>query len=125
MGLITGNIFWILIVTGALTAIVALGAFRPKQGLQDAFGATTDDPGALLLVRHWNYLIGITGLMLVYGAFHAEVRTLVLWVAVASKSFLVALVFAQYRSFQGKPIVVGAIADVVMVVLFLIYLVAA
>jgi hypothetical protein len=125
MGLIVGNIFWILIVTGALTALVGLGALRPRQGLKDGFGGDTDDPAALLLIRHWNFLIGVTGVLLIYAAFHPEVRTLVLWVAIASKSAFAALVLAQYRTFAGKFAVTGAIGDIIMVVLFLLYLVGA
>jgi hypothetical protein len=125
MGLIVDNFFWVLIVAGALTALVGLGALRPKQGLKDGFGGDVSDPGALLIVRHWNFLIGVTGVLLLYAAFHPEVRTIVLWIAVASKSAFAALVLAKYSTFKGKLAVTGAIGDVVMVALFLIYLVAA
>ena len=125
MGLIVGNMFWILIVTGALTTLVGLGALRPREGLKNGFGGDTDDPAALLLIRHWNFLIGVTGVLLLYAAFHPEFRTLILWIAVASKSAFAALVLSQYRTFAGTFAVKGAIGDIVMVVLFLLYLVAA
>lgn len=125
MDFFVNSFFWILIVTGAITALVGLGALRPRQGLKDGFGGEVDDPAALLIIRHWNFLIGVTGVLLLYAAFHPEVRTIVLWIAIASKSAFAALVLAQVRTFAGKPAVIGAIADIVMVALYLLYLVAA
>lgn len=125
MGLIVEHFFWILIVTGALTALMGLGALAPARALSQAFGETVEGPGAVLIVRDWYFLIGVTGALLLYAAFHPEVRTLVLWIAIASKSAFAALVLAQFRTFAGKAAVTGAIVDIVMVVLFLLYLVAA
>jgi hypothetical protein len=125
MSLVVDNIYWILIVTGVLTALVGLGALRPQKGLADVFGSTTDDPAALLVVRHWNFLVGVSGVLLIVAALHPEWRVPLLWFAIASKSSFAALILAQFRSFAGKPAIVGAIADVVMVALYLIYLVAA
>jgi len=125
MSLVVDNIYWILIVTGVLTALVGLGALRPQKGLADVFGSTTDDPAALLVVRHWNFLVGVSGVLLIVAALHPEWRVPLLWFAIASKSSFAALILAQFRTFSGKPAIVGAIADVVMVALYLIYLVAA
>lgn len=125
MGLVVDNIYWILIVTGVLTAGVGLNALMPARGLTQAFGSSTDDPGALLVARHWFFLIGVTGVLLIVAALHPEWRTPLLWLAVASKSSFAALVFINMAKFKGGAALIGAIADVVMVALFLIYLVGA
>jgi len=125
MGLVVDNIYWILMVTGVITALVGLGALRPQKGLMDVFGSTTDDPAALLVVRHWNFLVGVSGVLLIIAALHPEWRVPLLWFAIASKSSFAALILANMRRFAGKPAVIAALADVIMVVLYLLYLVAA
>ncbi len=125
MALIVENFFWILMITGVLTALVGLGAIAPARGLAQTFGGTVEGPGALLIVRHWNFLVGVSGLLLIAAAYHPEWRTPILWFAVVSKSSFAALVLVQFRAFAGKPAVIAAVADVVMVALYLTYLVAA
>jgi len=124
MGLIVDNIYWILMVTGVLTAGVGLNALAPARGLNQAFGTATDNAAALLVTRHWFFLIGVTGALLIVAALHPEWRVPILWLAIASKSSFAALVLAGMGNWAGKPAVIGAVADIVMVALYLIYLVA-
>ena len=125
MGLIVDNIFWILMVTGVLTTLVALGALAPGRAVAQAYGSELADPGLTLVVRHWHFLIGVSGILLIVAALHPEWRVPLMWTAIASKSAFAALVLGQFRAFAGKPVITGAIADIVMVVLYLLYLVAA
>ncbi len=68
--------------------------------------------------------MGVVGLLLLYAAYNPEVRTIVLWIAIASKSAFAALILARFRELSGTPAVIAALADVIMVVLYLLYLVA-
>ena len=122
MDLIVGEFKWVMLV-GGLTTLSMLGAaVVPRAIFGMMFGDEPDSPLALLLARNWGVLIGLTGAMLVWGACHPEVRTLVLLVAAASKLTFIALVFSHppYRAKSLVPLVV----DGLLVVLFALYLLA-
>ena len=78
-------------------------------------------PLAMLVIPVLGVLIGLTGVMLIWGAFHPEVRTLVLLVAGTSKLTFIGLVLS-HAPYRQKAIVPLAI-DSVLVMLFAIYLV--
>ena len=68
--------------------------------------------------------IALVGMMLIYGAFSAAERPLILVVAAASKAVFISLVLShgqRYLATAGIPIAV----DSLMIVLFAWYLVAA
>ena len=115
---------WVMLVSGLLTCTVFYAAFAPQASLQSTFGSSLDGPVAQVVVRNWGVLVGLMGLMLVYGAFNAAVRRFVLVIAGASKVAFIGLVLAYSQGlleFQaGTPVVV----DSIMVLLFAIYLVA-
>ena len=86
---------WIMLVSGALTCTMVYAAFAPQAMLRSTFGETLDGPLADLVVRNWGALIFLVGAMLIYGAFNAAVRPLVLLVAAASKIVFIALVLSN------------------------------
>ena len=63
--------------------------------------------------------------MLIYGAYRPESRTLVLTVAIATKSVFIALVLAQGGRYLGQQAGIAVAIDAVWVVLFACYLVTA
>jgi hypothetical protein len=121
MNWIIGQIKWIMLVSGVLTSTMIYAAVAPNAALRSTFGEALEGPVADLVVRNWGFLIALIGMMLVYGAFHPAQRPLVLTVAGASKVFFIALMFT-HGLLRGQAAVSGAI-DLVMVVLFAVYLI--
>ena len=114
---------WIMLGGGLLTMTMLQAAIAPRAAFRMMFGDEPQGPLALLLARNWGVLIGLTGAMLVWGAFHPEVRSLVLVVAGTSKLAFIALVLSHppYR----RKAVVALVVDSVLVALFALYLLAA
>jgi hypothetical protein len=123
MDLIVGNFKWIMLAGGLITLSMLVAAVAPRLVFGMMFGDAPEGPLALLLARNWGVLIGLTGAMLVWGAFHPEARTLVLLVAGASKLTFIALVLGHppYRAKSLVPLLV----DGLLVALFGAYLSAA
>jgi len=124
MAWIVSNIRWIMITSGVLTTTMVYAAVAPEAALQSTFGESVSGPVANIVVRNWGALIGLVGMMLIYGAFSPAERPLILVVAGASKAVFIALVAShgeRYMTTAGIPIAV----DSLMIVLFAWYLVAA
>lgn len=122
MDFIVAQFKWIMLAGGVLTLTMLQAAIAPRAAFRMLFGDEPAGPLALLLARNWGVLIGLTGAMLVWGAFHPEVRPLVLLVAGASKLAFIALVLSHppYRRKALVPLVV----DGTLVALFAVYLAA-
>lgn len=114
---------WIMLVSGALTCTMVYAAFAPQAMLRSTFGETLDGPLADLVVRNWGALIFLVGAMLIYGAFNAAVRPLVLLVAAASKIVFIALVLSNGSRYLQTQAGISIAVDSVMVLIFLSYLV--
>ena len=124
MQAITANIKWIMLVAGTLTCTMIYAAIAPQAALRGTFGETLEGPLAEIVVRNWAVLITLIGAMLIYGAYHAAVRPLVLVVAAVSKLIFIALVLAQGSRYLGQQAGIAIALDAVWVVLFTTYLVA-
>ena len=120
MDIIISQFKWIMLAGGLLTMTMLQAAFAPRAALGMMFGEEPHSPLSLLLARNWGVLIGLTGAMLVWGAFHAEARPLVLMVAGASKLTFIGLVLSHppYR----RKALVALVVDSVLVALFAAYL---
>lgn len=117
------SIKWIMLVSGVLTCTMVYAAIAPHAMLQSTFGETLEGPLGELIVRNWGALIFLVGGMLIYGAFHEEVRGLVLVVAGASKVVFVALVLATGGRYTSGQAGLSIAVDAFMVMLFTAYLV--
>ena len=95
MRIVVANIKWIMLAAGVLTCTMIYAAIAPQAALRGTFGETLDGPLAEIVVRNWAVLITLIGAMLIYGAYHAAARPLVLCVAAFSKLVFIALVLAQ------------------------------
>ena len=122
MDFIVTQFKWIVLVGGLLTLTVLQAAFAPRAALRGLLGEEPEGTLAVTLARNWGVLIGLTGAMLIWGAFHPEVRTLVLLVAGASKLTFIGLVLS-HPPYRKKAVVPLAI-DSALVILFAIYLAA-
>jgi len=120
MDFIVSQFQWIMLAGGLLTLTMLYAAVAPRAALQSTFGQTLEGPLAEIVVRNWGALIGLIGLMLVWGAFNPEQRPLILIVAGASKLVFVGLVLSQVS--LRRRAVVPIVIDLMMVALFAVYL---
>jgi hypothetical protein len=111
----------ILLLTGLATA-GALGLFlAPGPMLTLLFGQAPADALSLLIARHWGLLVFLVGALLVYAAYHAEIRVPTLIVASLEKAVLALGVFLS--PFRRRPsVLVVALADASMAAVYLVVL---
>jgi hypothetical protein len=121
---IVSSMKWIMLLSGVLTSTMIYAAIAPDAALQSTFGETLTGPLAEIVVRNWGALIALIGAMLIYGAFNPASRPLVLTVAGISKAVFIGLVLTL-GDYLGRQAGVAVVIDVVMIVLFAWYLVAA
>jgi hypothetical protein len=119
---IVARIKWIMIVSGVLTASMIYTAIAPEAAQTSTFGEALSGPLANVIVRSWGALIALVGAMLVYGAFNAEGRRLVLIVASVSKAVFVLLVLSEGSRYLFQQAGIAVAVDSVMVALFVWYL---
>jgi len=122
---LAAGIKWIMLVSGVLTCTMFHAAISPQAALGSMFGEALDGAVAEIVVRSWGTLIGLVGLMLIYGAFRPPVRSLVLTVAGASKLVFIGLVLAHGRQYLGHQAGVAVVVDGVVVLLFAAHLLGA
>lgn len=122
MDVIVTQFKWIMLVGGLATLSMLQAAVAPRAAFRMMFGDEPAEPLTLLLARNWGVLVALTGAMLLWGAFHPEVRTLVLLVAGASKLAFIGLVLGHppYR----RKAIVPLLVDGLLVALFAVYLIA-
>lgn len=114
---------WLMLASGLLTCTMTLGLFDP-QGIQTStFGENLGGPMAEVLTRNWAALIGLMGIMLIYGAFVEPVRRFALVIAGASKAIFIALILIYGKQFMPHGAGTAVIADSIMIVLYVAYLV--
>jgi len=123
MNWIVANMKWVMLVSGALTATMFYAAIAPQAALRSTFGEALGGPLAEIVVRNWGALIALVGAMLIYGAFSPASRPLVLTVAGVSKLVFIGLVLTYGTQFLGQQVGVAMGIDLVMVVLFIVYLI--
>jgi len=124
MNQIIASMKWIMLVCGLLTCTMFYAAVAPQAALQSTFGASLEGPVAEVVVRNWGVLIGLMGAMLVYGAFNATARPLVLIVAGLSKIVFIALILTAGRQFLSHQAGVAVVSDIIQVALFAAFLLA-
>lgn len=119
---IASKIKWIMLVSGVLTCSMFYVAIAPQAALNLMFGDVLVGPLAEIIVRNWGALIGLVGVMLIYGAYDPPGRPLILTVAAASKLIYIGLVLTYGGQYLSKAWFSLA-SDSLEVVLFLICLV--
>ena len=119
---IAAYIKWIMLVAGALTATMLYTAIAPDAAMQSSFGQTLEGPLAELIVRNWGLLVGLVGLMLIYGAFVPPARRLVLSVAALSKGVFVILLLTVGHDYLDQTIRIAVVVDGLEALLFTVYL---
>jgi hypothetical protein len=121
MRILTANIKWIMLVSGLLTCTMFYAAIAPQASLRSTFGEGVEGAVAEIVVRNWGALIGIVGVLLIYGAFNPPLRPVALSVAGVSKIVFIGLVLTLGRQYLGKA-GVAIVVDAIMVAIFAVYL---
>jgi hypothetical protein len=124
MEILRRSMKWIMLVSGLLTCTMFYAAIAPEELLRSNFGQSIEGPVAQIIVRNWGILIGLMGLLLIYGALHESARRIALFTAGASKVAFIALVLSLGQPFLQYQVGISVAVDSVMVLLFAIYLVA-
>jgi predicted tellurium resistance membrane protein TerC len=114
-----------MLVAGVLTCTMFYAAIAPVAALESNFGEAIDGPVAQIVVRNWGVLIGMVGLMLIYGAFNEANRRMTVLVALASKVVFIALVLMYGRDFLQFQVGTTVVVDAIIVALFAVYLLGA
>lgn len=122
MNMFTTNFKWIMLASGILTSTLFLGLFSPQSLLTSNFGETIDGNIANIVVRSWSALIGLIGIMLIYGAFTQKVRNFTLIIASISKLIFIILVLSFGKQYLSFGIGTAVIVDTVMISLYAVYL---
>jgi hypothetical protein len=111
----------ILIVTGALTAIALLQFIAPAPVLSMIYGKAPTDEVGLAVARHWGLLVFLVGALLIYAAFHPQVRSAVMVVAVIEKAALGLGIFST--SLRTRPAAAAiAAGDSLIALIYVLYL---
>ena|SRR5688500_6346645 len=116
---------WVMLVAGLLTCTMFLGLVSPQMSLESNFGETLPEPISNVLVRTWSALIGMNGIMLLYGAFRQAVRKFVLVIVSLSKLTFICIGLIYGQQYLDNGLGTAIVADAVMVALFAAYLVLA
>jgi hypothetical protein len=112
----------IMLVAGLLTLTMLYPVFAPEAAMQSMFGETPSGAALAVVVPNWGILIGLMGVLLIYGALNPPSRKLALVIAGISKIAFIALILMQgdrYLSGLGTAVIV----DSIMIVLFAAYLI--
>ena len=122
--MLAAQIELILVLTGRATASARVLVLSPVTMMRMLFGQAPSDALSILIVRHWGLLVGLVGTLLIYAAYHAEIRVPMLIVAIVEKAAFALGVF--FSPFHRRPTVfVMALADAGMAAVYLIYLIYA
>jgi len=112
-----------MLVSGVLTFTMFYGLFAPQAALESMFGVSFNGTLENIVIRSWSALVGLIGVILIYGFFSQKNRVFSLSVAAFSKVVFVSLVLLYGQGFLGKA--GPAIAmDCVVILLSGIYLLA-
>jgi len=116
------NFHWVLYVCGVLTATMFLQAISPVAVMERTYGSAPTDPNGLMLARHWGLMVGLSGLLLIGAGMFPEIRSAVLWFAIIGKGGYAYMILRRFEELQGKPAIMNAMVDVIMILLFIAYL---
>jgi hypothetical protein len=117
------NFRWIMLIAGLLTCTMFIGLVSPDASLKSNFGETLEGSSYEIIIRNWGALIGLMGIMLIYGAFVPKVRSFALVIAGASKVIFIILVLSFGADYFKFGVGTAVWIDSIVVVLFIGYLI--
>jgi len=123
MRVFIANFKWFMLICGLLTCIMLVGLFSPESTLQSNFGEALVTGPENIVVRGWSTLIGLMGIMLIYGAFNPTVRNYSLIIVGLSKIIFIALILIFGRQYLPFGLGTAVVVDTIMILLFAAYLI--
>ena len=123
MNWIVTNIKWIMLLSGAVTCTMFYAVIAPQESLRSMFGISLNGMLSELIVRNWGAMITLMGAILIYGAFSAPSRAVVLTVSGISKLIFITLVLVYGQQYLGHQAGTAIALDLIMVLLFIGYLI--
>ena len=123
MNFIVKNIKWLMLVSGVLTCTMFYGLFAPQAALESMFGASFSGSLESIVVRSWSALVGIMGVVMIYGSFSERNRVFSIAIVASSKLIFVSLLLLYGQEFLAKT--APAIAmDCLVIILSAVFLFA-
>lgn len=119
---IINHIHIILLISGVFTLLPIVVFLLPTRGPRLLFGVDAPDGAGGLFTRHWSLLAPSLGALLIYAAWHPELRAPLMLAAGIEKGGLIGLIVADWKkpyTARMRPIV---IVDLVIVSVYAIYL---
>ena len=108
----------ILLLTGLATSSALALFLAPVTMMKILFGQATSETISLLIARHWGLLIFLVGALLVYAAYHPEIRLPTLMVALVEKvAFALGVFLSPLR--RRRTAVIMAVADASMAAVYI------
>jgi hypothetical protein len=119
--MLAAHIELILLITGLATAGALALFLAPVTMMNMLFGQAPADALSLIIARHWGLLVCLVGALLVYSAYHAEIRVPTMVVAIVEKAaFALGVFITPFR--RRRAVLVMALADAGMAGVYLMYL---
>ena len=110
-----------MLLSGVLTMTMFYGLFAPEAALESMFGTSFNGTLENIVMRSWSALVGLIGVILIYGFFSQKNRVFSISIAAFSKLIFVTLVLLYGQEFLGT--IAPAIAmDSVVIILSGVYL---
>jgi hypothetical protein len=120
--IIADHIYIILLISGAFTMVPIVIFLLPTHGPKLLFGVDAPDGAGGLFTRHWSLLAPSLGALLIYAAWHPELRAPLMLAAGIEKAGLIGLILADWKkphTAHMRPIL---IFDLVIVLVYAVYL---
>jgi hypothetical protein len=78
LNIIITNIKWTMVIAGLLTCSMIFAVFAPQTALINMFCEALTEPLAQVVVRSWEFLIFLMGVLLIFGAQYIETSAVTL-----------------------------------------------
>ena len=108
------------LITGALTALGAVNAFRPRWAAEKVELIPFNQDYAIIQ-QHWGAMLGLMGAFMIIAAFSAAWRTPILIFSALEKGFIVYLVLANLSHPYTRGLWAGAAMDATVVLYTVCY----
>jgi hypothetical protein len=120
--MLAAHIELILLITGVATTGALVLFLAPATMMKMLFGQAPSDAASLFIVRHWGLLVCLVGALLIYAAYHAELRIPTLIVGIVEKAAIaLGLLISPLR--RRPAVRAMALADGGMAAVYCIYLI--
>jgi len=123
MSKFVSNFKWIMLICGLLTCSMFLGLFSPESSLESNFGEGLVTGPENVVVRGWSALIGLMGIMLIYGAFNTAIRKFSLVLVGTSKIIFIGIILIYGRQYLEFGLGTAVVVDAIMILFFALYLI--